>query len=127
MGVTVSRIARFIGIAGAPLDRLTELFPGFYRLLRPCRPFSEEAGPFFQPSSVSRAALGDSPAPDGLPTDSLLESALHLSIERIQPIQRERLAGGETLPCACVGAVVQHHAVLERKSPLRIERGRGVD
>jgi len=56
----------------------------------------------------------------------VLESALYLSIECIQPIQRQGLAGGETLPGARVGAVVEHHAVLERKSPLRIERLWGV-
>jgi hypothetical protein len=38
-----------------------------------------------------------------------------LSIERIQPIERESLSGGETLPCTSVGSVMEHHAVLERE------------
>lgn len=47
-----------------------------------------------------------------------------MRIERVQPIQRDRLARGKTLPPCTLGAVVQHHAVLQRQAPLRRQRRR---
>ncbi len=50
---------------------------------------------------------------------AVLERALDLGVERVQPVQRERLGRGEALPGGRVGAVVEEHAVLEREPRAR--------
>ena len=47
-----------------------------------------------------------------------------MGVERVQPVQRERLGRGEALPGCRLGAVVHDHAVLQREPALAVESGR---
>ena len=51
----------------------------------------------------------------------VLERALDLSVERVEPIQSERLGRGKALPGGLLGPVVEDHAVLEREPALAVE------
>ena len=57
---------------------------------------------------------------------AVLEHALDLSVERVQPIERERLGRGKALPGGRIGPVVEDHAVLEREPALAVEDRRRV-
>ena len=56
---------------------------------------------------------------------AVLERALDARVERVQPVQRERLDAREAPAGRGVGAVVAEHAVLEREQAPLVEHARG--
>src|SRR4051794_41512809 len=59
-----------------------------------------------QPTTRSRAAS---------PVGPVLERALDRRVERVEPIQRDRLGAGEPVPGRRIGAVMGQHTVGERE------------